>query len=161
MRTVIVGFSKPIKFKIGAEIIKLFQSGTKFSHVYLRFFSPIAQRHIVYQASHGDVNCLALGTFLQENEIVAEFEYEMDELRFVKFIQYCIDNLQKPYGYMGLILLALKKLVRVKGDGEKSFHCSEFAARALPEFKDGDFDFIEPVDLFEKLTLNKDVKRVI
>ena len=160
MKDVIIGFSKPNTFKIGAKIISMYEH-TEFSHVYLRVYTPFADRHIVYQASHGYVNCLTYDNFKAGNDIVAEFIYEVKDEKCRNIIQYCMDHLQTPYSYLGLVEIACKKLFKIKGDGDKGFVCSELAARAMPEFYRGDPDLADPKDLFNALSeKNRDITRI-
>lgn len=160
MRSVIVGFSAPIKWKVGAEFIKLWQGGTPYSHVYLRTTAVLIKRDIIYQASHGDVNCISAPAFEEQNRVVAEFEYNIQDYDYVELLRYCVDELGKPYGYLGLLKIGLRKLFKIRGDGERSFHCSEFAARAIKSLATKDADFIEPVDLYKSLVANPQVRSV-
>lgn len=150
-REVIIGFSRPKHWKIGAECIKRW-SKSNFSHVYIVENRRYVGREIVYQASHGNVNCISKSNFLKENEIVAEFAVPMSTVDYCNTIQYCIDNLGADYGQIGLIKIVLSKKLKLTGDGSKTFHCSELAIRAVPMLKfyltcQLEPDFIEPVHL--------------
>jgi hypothetical protein len=157
--TISVGFSKPSYFKIGAALIRLYE-GTPYTHVYLKAYSEWMGGHVIFQASHGAVHCASEQHFLSDNIAVAEFEYELDESKYKRLFNYCLNNLQKPYGFLGLLKIALKDLIKSKGDGERSFHCSEFALRALPELTSKDPDFVTPRDLFRSLESAPFVRRV-
>lgn len=156
-----IGFSKPKKFKAAAKLIMAWQRAP-YSHVYLRVYNTFAEREMVYQASRGDVHCLTLANFLKENEIVAEFEYEVAREKAKDVVRYCVDNLQRDYGYAGLLLIMIKRLIpALRGDGKRTYHCSEFAARVFPEISAGmDPDFIEPIDLYRLLEKDPQVRRV-
>lgn len=160
MKTVSIGFSAPRKTKIGAEIIKLYM-GTSYSHVYLKVSSKWSYNDIIIQASHGKVHCVSNAKFSADNQIIAEFRYALSDEAFKKLYSYCIDNLQANYGYFGLIKLALRPFLRTKGDGERSFHCSEFALRALPVQLNVDPDYATPKHLYNYLQYAKDVERVV
>jgi hypothetical protein len=159
MKSVIIGFSRPSEFKIGAEVIKLYM-GTSYSHVYLKIKSKWYNSGIIFQASHGKVHCVCEPHFRSENEIIAEFKYEIESAKYKELYTYCIEALQKPYGYLGIIKLAFHKLFK-RGDGARTFHCSELAARALPSLAIKDPDYITPEDLYEYLQFKKEIKRVI
>lgn len=118
----IIATSSPNTFKIGAELIKLYQ-GTSFSHVL------IIQNDLVYQASHGMVNCMYIDNFLSKNNIIHTYEVE-DSLVDVDFIK---QQLGKDYGYMQLILIPFLKAVnaKLKGNNNDKFICSEFVGKAL------------------------------
>ena len=119
-----VATSSPIKFKIGAEIIKATQ-GTEFSHVL------IIHRDIVFQASHGEVNATHIDVFLEENKIINEYILEHDAVDF-DFVK---RQLGKKYGYKQLISIAFRMLFGVKqlfkDNKNQSFICSEFVGKAL------------------------------
>ena len=55
----IIATSSPIKFKVGAELIKLYQK-TQFSHIL------IIKDDLVFQASHGKVNCTHIDIQIQK-----------------------------------------------------------------------------------------------
>lgn len=153
-KNIILGFSSPKKFKIGAELIKLWQGRTDYSHVFIVEERSFVDRVLIYQASHGKVHCISKENFLKENNIIATFELSTSIDTYKNCVKYCIDNLQKEYGYLGLIKIILNKKFKVSGDGAGSFHCSELAARAVPVLKqciDIDPDFIEPVQLKQAL----------
>ena len=59
----IIATSAPKKWKIGAELIKFYQK-TNYSHVL------IIDGDLVYQASNGDVNCMHIDVFLENNNII-------------------------------------------------------------------------------------------
>jgi hypothetical protein len=154
MAKLVVGFSRPSKFKIGSLAIRAWQGFTAYSHVYIKFNNKWLGVDVVYQASHGNVNCLEYSNFLATNIVVKEFEVEVTNEQVRDSVRSCIFLLQKPYGYWGLLKIVLKKLLGVKweGDRNQSFHCSEFAAIICPNLAlDMDPDFIEPVDLYKAL----------
>ena len=161
MPSVIIGFSKPSnKFKVGSLAIRAWQGGTPYSHVYLAMYNPWADRTVVYQASHGDVNCISYDRFLDYNEVVEEFVLQMQTPALKSLMQYCISSLGAPYGFLGLLKIVLRrtfrKIFRVSGDGAKSYHCSEFVVRAMPNLIKADADFVEPVDLYKALKSKQD-----
>lgn len=118
----IVATSCPINKKIGAEFIKWYQ-GTEFSHVL------IIDNDLVYQASHGLVNCTYIDNFLSENKII-NF-YEIDDLDVdMDFVK---KQLGKKYGTLQLIWIPLNKIFKYKykSNGNQKFICSEFVGKAL------------------------------
>lgn len=146
-----IGFSRPKCFKPGAQFIRAWQGWTPYSHVYIKVYSKYTDLWLVYQASHGDVNLVEYNRFAKENVIVDEFNFEVREERLRNMIREAQLLLQSPYGYLGLLKLGARKLLGVgKGDGVRSFHCSELVARLLPEIKlqDIDPDFIEPKHVY-------------
>ena len=118
----IIATSSPIKFKIGAELIKLYQ-GTNFSHVL------IIDGDLVYQASHGLVNCMHIDNFLKSNKIITFYEIDnsLVDMEFVK------QQLGKEYAYNQILLIPILKLVKAKlnGNNNNKFICSEYVGKAL------------------------------
>jgi hypothetical protein len=118
----IVATSSPKKWKVGAELIKFYQS-TEFSHVL------IIQGDLVFQASHGFVNCTHIDNFLCENYIVNYYEVLDDSID----MDFVIRQLGKKYSTLQIIVLPFLKLVKAKskGNGNQQFICSEFVGKAL------------------------------
>lgn len=118
----IVATSAPNSFKIGAELIKFYQ-GTEFSHVL------IINGDLVYQASHGLVNCTHIDNFIVDNKIINFYEVP-DTSVDLDFIN---KQLGKKYGTLQLVFIPFLKLVKAKskGNGNQKFICSEFVGKAL------------------------------
>lgn len=118
----IIATSSPNRWKIGAELIKVYQ-GTKFSHVL------IIDGDLVYQASHGLVNCMHIDNFLKNNKIINFYEID-DSLVDMTFVK---SQLGKEYGYTQLFLIPILKLIkaRFKGNKNDKFICSEYVGKAL------------------------------
>ena len=119
----IIVTSSPKKFKIGAELIKFYQ-GTEFSHV------AIVRGNLVFQASHGHVNCMHIDTFLQDNKVIDKFKVA-DSAVDMDFVYH---QLGKPYGYIQIFEIAIKYLTGIKiliNNRNKQFICSEFVGKAL------------------------------
>lgn len=153
MARVCIGFSEPVKTKLGAEIIKWWM-GTEFSHVYLKLYSPYTDLWLIYHASHGMVHLREASNFYKENLPVAEFEMEIEPIRLRNTIKIAQQLCGQPYGYLGLVKLVLRKKFKISGDGDRSFHCSELIARLFPELTEYcklSNDFIEPVHLYNVL----------
>lgn len=184
MKTITIGFSSPRSFKIGAEIIKLWQGGTSYSHAFIKIYSSYTDLTLIYQASHGYVNCLEVSRFFKENKIVAEFQIQVPDQNLRDTIREAQLLLQAPYGYKGLIILGVSRILETTlkkckkyqwcatlldkvstwGDGLQTFHCSELVARLVPEIiqytQEKDPDRIEPVDLYKVLDSGVIGKRV-
>jgi hypothetical protein len=119
----IIATSSPKKFKIGAALIKFYQN-TSFSHVL------IIKDDLVYQASHGFVNCMHMDNFLVENEIIHQYEISDESVDF-EFVK---KQLGKPYSYKQILNIATKFLIGIKlfsKNDNSQFICSEFVGKAL------------------------------
>lgn len=113
--------SSPIEWKIGAELIKFYQ-GTTFSHV------AIIKDNMVYQASHGYVNCILLENFLLENKIINSYDI-LDSAVNMDFVY---KQLGKKYSIWQLIQIGIKYLTNIKITSKNDkFICSEFVGKAL------------------------------
>jgi hypothetical protein len=119
----IIATSSPKKWKIGAELIKFYQK-TTFSHV------AIIKGDLVFQASHGSVNCMHLSVFLQDNKIIDRFYVHNNkiDMQFVKM------QLGKKYSIWQIVQIAIDYLTGIKitiSNGNQKFICSEFVGKAL------------------------------
>lgn len=119
----IVATSTPRKWKIGAALIKWYQGGTEYSHVLL------IKDDMVYQASHGWVNCMYLDNFTKENKIVDVYIVPDDKVDF----EYAKRQIGKKYSLFQLFKIGLKYLTGIKlsHNGDKRFICSEYVGKCL------------------------------
>lgn len=125
----IIATSCPNKWKIGAELIKWYQN-TMFSHVL------IIHGDLVYQASHGYVNCTHINNFLTENKLIHQYSVPDDDID-MDFIK---KQLGKDYGTVQLVVISIFTVIqsifkfvkfKYKGNGNQKFICSEFVGKAL------------------------------
>lgn len=118
----IIATSTPKKFELFSVIIKWYQ-GTNFSHVL------IIDGDLVYQASHLNVNCWYLETFTDANTIISSYNVPDStvDMEFVK------EQLGKGYGIGQIFDIAWKVItgIKLKGNGDKKFICSEYVGKAL------------------------------
>lgn len=133
--------SRPKGFKIGAELIMLYQN-TAFSHV------AIIKDNLVFQASRGCVNCVHIEYFLYNNEIIQEFEIpeEMLDMDFV------YRQLGKAYSVLQVLEIAFKYFTGIHiliNNGSEKFICSEFVGKALR--LDWVNDFTSPKEIADYL----------
>lgn len=162
MDTIIIGFSRPHKWKPYAWMIsKLW--GTEYSHVYIRFYSKTYDRHMIYQASHLSVNFTELNNFLTVNKIVKEFPIDICPTNKTKMMQFAIDNASKPYGILSAIGLGIKQIAACLGkkiknpfaDGKNTYICCELAGVILEQFTGADLgkdeDDLSPKDVYDYL----------
>lgn len=113
--------SAPNTWKVGAELIKFYQN-TDFSHV------AIIKDDLVFQASHGYVNCTHIDIFLESNVIISKYEVKDSaiDMTFVK------KQLGRKYSTWQLIQIAVKYLTGIKITSRNNkFICSEFVGKAL------------------------------
>ena len=101
------------------------------------------------------VNCVEFENFKLTNKVVVEFEVPVTAEQLQNTVKCAQKLLGQPYGYLGLLRLALRKFgVPVVGDNLRSAHCSEFIATLFPNLAKSiniDEDFLEPVHLHDYL----------
>jgi len=115
--------SCPKTWKIGAELIKFYQK-TEFSHV------AIIKDDLVFQASHGFVNCTHIDNFLAENEVIQMYEVNENDVD----MNFVYKQLGKKYSYSQIIEISIEYVLGVKitfDSKNQKFICSEFVGKAL------------------------------
>lgn len=165
MATLKVSFSKPKSFKIFAWVIMKVDSST-FSHVSVSWDSPKLERTVVYQASSVMVNFVEGKRFLEEHEVIADFDLEMDSETHKKVVQFAMDRAGIPYGIMQCVGIGWVKLMKLFGkkvknpfpNGTKNYVCCELVADLLNQdfgFAFQDLDNLTPTDVFNILAKTK------
>jgi hypothetical protein len=126
---IIVGISKPKKFRLASELIKLHQ-GTESSHVYIKFYSQKYDLWLIYEAAYGEVSFIEESRWLQRNVSIAEKKIECSQEQLDSIVKWCIFKCQVPYGFLTVLGIALgaKSLVE---DGANSFICTELSYNIL------------------------------
>lgn len=166
MEKIYIGFSKRAN-NLFSRAIELAE-GTKYSHVYIRRKSKYGE--YVYQASSLQVNFMNIKTFIEESIIVEEYEFNIPDNDKIKLLKFFIKYVGRKYSILeifqiSLILLAKKFGINLKfkGDGNKTFICSELGALFCTVFLNINIketkDFILPVELHKYIVKNG--KRVI
>lgn len=162
MEKLIVGFSKPKKFKLFAWII-MHGYGTPYDHVYMKFHSTVYDRDIIYQASKMMINFMGTQVFESENEIVREFTIDISTENKVKLMQFAIDNAGKPYSWKEAFGIGLVKFCSLFGknitnpfrEGNNEYVCSVLAECMLENCLGKDipqnFQDASPEDLYKYL----------
>lgn len=158
MRKIYVGFSKPIHkiLPVYSWAIRLLE-GTRFSHVYIRHETKY-KIDLIYQASGTQVNFESGELFFKKAEAIREFQFEVSDEAFDKYMEFAIRNAGKPYGILqvfGILFVSLFSLEKNPfPSGSANYVCSELVGEILYEigrFKyDRElFDKLTPKDLFE------------
>lgn len=165
MKSIIVGFSRPKKWKPFARLIMIAYKIT-YDHVYVKFHSNTYLRDIIYQASKMMVNFVGTSVFESENIIVKEFSIQISDENYVALMQFAIDNAGKPYSLKEILGLGLVQLCSLFGkiienpfkEGTNEYVCSILASYILENYtKEGpriDFQDVNPKFLYDFL-INK------
>lgn len=163
MEQIIIGFSRPKKFKLFAWAI-MKTLGTNYDHVYLKFHSESLERDIIYQASKMMINFMGSQVFDSDNIIVKEYELDITPENKKAMMQFAIDNAGKPYSFKEIIGFAYVKINALfgravsnpLGDGTNAYVCSVIATYMLDHYLNadvpGDFENVDPLKLDQYLT---------
>ncbi len=137
----VIGFSKPKGkiFPIYSWLIRLFQGNTKYSHVYIRWYSKKADAHIHYHASGRSVHFLCKEEFDKHIDPIEEYEVRISDEGYAKLLHFCMTNAGKDYGLqqaVGIAWVYINKLFGKKiknpwADGNKSWICSELVGSII------------------------------
>lgn len=132
-----IGFSKPIKKKIGADLISWWIK-RPYSHVYVRFESQDPEiPSTIYHAAHGWVHFLDLERFERKNKTVIEYPVEVTQPQRKKLLIRCMKLAFEEYSVLELANLFLTDVLfrlgctRVKFHDPKGYICSELIADLL------------------------------
>jgi|WetSurMetagenome_2_1015567.scaffolds.fasta_scaffold145312_2 hypothetical protein len=131
MRKIIVGFSRPKTFKIGAELIK-FYINRPYSHVYMRYTDDQA-RDLVWHAAHGTVHPVLFENFEKDNETVKEYIFYFSEEEYQNFRDIFYTKSGSLYSYRSLIMIPLHDLAwklgfYFKNEDDQGYICSEIVS---------------------------------
>lgn len=135
-----VGFSRHKGFApIGWAIMAA--ERTKFSHAFIEIRSDSLDRNLIYHATGSGVYFIGETNFLDQNEVVESFEFEISDEGKKRLLQWAIDQSGKPYGKLQLIGIGIMRTARLFGvtirnpfqnEGSR-YICTELVARALYE----------------------------
>lgn len=130
MSRIIIGFSKPKKWKIGAAAIMLVTK-SPYSHVYIKFESSIPGIPVtVYHAAHGMVHFLSEENFVKNNLQIAEYAMDTSIEERRQLLTHCMNLAGDPYGiselFKILITDALSNMgIQIKTYNGSGYICSE------------------------------------
>lgn len=139
---IMIGFSSPKSFKIGAEFIKLYQK-KEYSHVFILFVA--GDRKLVFHAAHGTVHFVTLENFTKVNKIHNLYQLiknkELDQKQVEDFF---LDNAGIVYGTMDLPKILLYDAIPFQWFrnlliNSTGYICSELVGRFLSVFMDVNF----------------------
>lgn len=147
-----IGFSRPKNFNPISWIIRAV-GGTSYSHTYIRIYSASIDRFLVYHASKKDIHFSNWNTFQRHNEIIEEYPFPVTQEQKREILQFCVDNIETPYGRLQLMGMGLVRIVKLwfdrtisnpLKDGTKSSICNELVGRILQklgsDIKDSDLE---------------------
>lgn len=139
MKQITVGFSKSSSsYAIFSWLILLTQK-TPYSHVYLKYTDEVTGNVMYWQASHTVVNSMDSTTFLGQETVVQEFNFQVSDKAFLAWMNFCEKNDGLPYGVMeicGLLMVQLASLFGIKinnpiRDAGATWVCDQVIAAGL------------------------------
>lgn len=148
------------KFNLFSRLI-MWAEGSPYSHVAIRMDDNELDTYVIYQASHTIVNEMSEEQFLEQEIIIDEFWFDVDDRLKLIAKRFAVNNLGKPYGVfsiLGLGLVYLCKAFRIKinnpfREAGKTYVCSQFVAALLNRttnvILDEDINDITPKDLYK------------
>lgn len=164
MKTLIVGFSIPIKATLFSRLIQWAEGGITYDHVYIKWNWSIIDRDIIYQASKMSVNFESNITFDGHAKTIESYEINVDDQTHKEIMQFCMDNSGKPYGIKQIIGFGWIKLCGLFGKKVNNpfpsygatFVCSKIIAAILQK---ADIKVDDNLDNVDPLLLNEVVKK--
>jgi hypothetical protein len=139
MKTLVIGFSRPIKPTLFSRLIQFADKQSNFDHVYATWNWPMIDREIIYQASKLSVNFESNVTFDGHAIRVEEYEVSVNDEPYKEIMQFCMDNSNKPYGIkevFGFAYVKICALFKLKVNNPfptygSSFVCSKLITEIL------------------------------
>jgi hypothetical protein len=162
MKTLIFGFSRPIKPTLFAKAI-MWSDKSNYDHCYIKWTNSVIQRDIYYQASNLAVNFESNISFLGHAIPVEEYELDvLDEVHAI-IMRFCIDNSNKPYGVIQIVGDAYIKVCKILGfkvhnpfpSYGSTYVCSKIAASILQL---AGIQITQPLDDVDPLDVNNIIK---
>lgn len=159
MKQIIIGFSKPKKFKIGARLISWWM-GTEYSHVYLKF-QEVGNNCGVFHAAHGMVHFRSEENFLKDNIAVKEYTINLTNKMEDNFYLWCMSLAGETYSVMELVQILYTDVIYAltkkepKSEDLSGYICSElvgkFCQQALHIIFTKPLYLLKPVDIDKEL----------
>lgn len=139
MENLKIGFSKSSKKFAPFSWLIMASEKTPYSHVYVKFWSNSLNRWIIYQASHSAVNFMGEALFNSEEIIIEEFSFTVAKPVRDNMMNFCMDNVGRPYGKLSALGLAWVQIASYLGysvhnpfrEVGKTFVCSQLVATLL------------------------------
>jgi hypothetical protein len=126
MKYVVVGFSRPKKWKAFAKAI-MWWDGSDISHAYIRFRSDRWDSDFIYQAANHRTHFIGGIYFSTINQIVEEYMFEVDDKVEASVGRLCVDREGKPYAIKQVIGASLVNLLFLFSFGKIRLKKNPFA----------------------------------
>jgi hypothetical protein len=145
MDNIVIGFSRPKAFfEPFSWLIRIIEGNPikwcPFSHAYIKYYNPYADRWEIFQASGLKVNFIGSLLFSSEEVIYKEFIVPVSSIGKQKTVQFAVDNLGLPYAVMGIVgfgwvmlMNAFGKKVKNPFSTNSAWFCSQLTETILNE----------------------------
>lgn len=119
MKTILIGFSRPIKWKPFAKAI-MWVDKTNYDHAYIEFPSMSWGVSFIYQSSGTRTNFMSDTYFDSINTDVEVYEIDLPDDIYTKIGKMCVEREGRPYpvveilgkAYVALVYIALGKKIK-------------------------------------------------
>ena len=107
-----------------------------YSHVYVKYQDEFTKDIMIFQASHGEVNLVSEELFLQNSEVIEEYEMSVTAEVYLAIRKEMNKLLGVKYAFLQLLNITLQKLfkskdIRLFENGDEQFICSELGYKIL------------------------------
>lgn len=163
---IVVGFSKSKKkFAPASWAIRMYQGGTKFSHVYIRLYSngSLPSDRILH-ASEGKIQGMSGTQFDKRHCPVEEYEIEVSNRIYKQITDQMHETCGDDYSVMQNVGVALVDLcevfgIHIRNPFRRGWNCSEFVSVILRNIHPVEFGAIDKNVITPK-QVNKILKRL-
>lgn len=158
MASIIVGFSKPKAWLEPFSWLIRLATWCPFSHAYIKYNNPYANRNEIYQASGLSVNFIGETMFDSKENIYSEFIIPISDATKLTTIQFAIDRVGSPYGIgqiFGFVCVLFMRFFGKKINNPfystSSFVCSELVGEILNEISNSNLNAatMTPKDIYD------------
>jgi hypothetical protein len=127
MKSVKIGFSRPKAWFVPYSWLIRLADRCAMSHVYIRYTHEETGQQMIFQASGHNVNEFNASIFESIEVITAEFEHQMNDEEYSRFLNFKDEKLGIPYGVLNVLGSTLYLLFKWNpfGDGGATEVCSK------------------------------------
>lgn len=165
MKTISIGVSSPIKFKLFSALIIWY--GKSGSHIYTSFEDEVTDQGMIFESSHGEAHRITFDNWIKDNKRREEYEFTVSDEIYRAMMVRTNNLLQTKYSIKNIFGIPLYDLGEFTGlnflktlavfffsDGKSGVICSEVATFLLQIFGivfNRPNDFVRPDHVAAKL----------
>lgn len=164
MKKIVIGFSKSTKrFPIFSWLIRGYQGGTKYSHVYMKMLvTPRFKSNRIIHAAEGQVSIYSETAFLTRNAIVEEFTIEVTMNKYREIVEDIFhEKAGESYSIWQNLGIAIVRFInwigfKATNPWKSGWNCSEYVLVALREIYPDRYNHID-----QNLVTPKDIHNIL